>query len=84
MQSIDCHDARETLDALLDQVSKERAPLEVTRPGKGSVIIIDKRDYEGMMETIHLLSSPANAGRLLAAAVDAIPGCHFSHQPLID
>lgn len=29
------------------------------------VVILSKRDYDGMIETLHLLNSPANAARLL-------------------
>lgn len=72
MQTIMFSKAREELAGLLDRVTRDRAPVEIVRRDKPSVVIVDKDEYEGMMETLHLLSSPANAARLMEAvqAVD--------------
>lgn len=59
--------ARAELAGLLDKVNEDAAPVEIVRRDKPSAILIGKEEYEGMMETIHLLSSPANAARLLKA-----------------
>ena len=57
----------------LDQVHSTRTPLLVTRQNAAAAVVIDKEDYDGIMETLHLLRSPANAARLLKsiAAADA-------------
>lgn len=70
MQSINFSKAREELASLLDTVTRDRVPVEITRRDKSSVIMVDKDEYEGMMETLHLLSSPANARHLLDAVAD--------------
>lgn len=70
MQSINFSRAREELASLLDTVTRDRVPVEITRRDKSSVIMVDKDEYEGMMETLHLLSSPANARHLLDAVAD--------------
>jgi antitoxin YefM len=53
----------QTLDAVLDDAE----PVEITRVGHDSVVIVSKREYESLLETAYLLRSPANARRLLAS-----------------
>lgn len=48
----------------MDLVTKSRSPLFVTRQGKEDLVLLSKSDYEGILETFHLLSSPKNAKRL--------------------
>lgn len=55
---------RQKLSGFMDLVTKSRAPLYVTRQGKEDLVLLSKQDYEGMIETFHLMSSPANAKRL--------------------
>jgi antitoxin YefM len=55
---------RADLKNLMDTVCDSRAPLLVTRQNARSVVIVSADEYESLMETIHLLSSPANAVRL--------------------
>ena len=67
-------DFRERLAAYMDQVSDSRAPLHVTRQGGRAVVVISEEEFDGWMETVHLLRSPANARRLLASIVSANAG----------
>lgn len=68
MSHVTSTDFRERMGALLDQVVADRAPLLVTRQGgKAAVIVMSAEEFSGMQETIHLLSSPVNAERLLAS-----------------
>jgi antitoxin YefM len=53
------------------EVCNGRAPLVITRRNARSVVLMSEEDYDGLMETVHLLNSPANAGRLLRAIADA-------------
>jgi len=48
----------------MDRVFDSKAPLFVTRSNGADVVVISKEEYEGMQETLHLLSSPSNAKRL--------------------
>jgi hypothetical protein len=50
---------------------------------KRSVVTISKEEYEGLKETIYLLSNPANAQELLAAIADANAG-KFEEHGLLD
>jgi antitoxin YefM len=67
-------DFRERLAAYMDQVWDSRAPLHVTRQGGRAVVVISEEEFDGWMETLHLLRSPANARRLLASIVSANAG----------
>ncbi|MBB4063305.1 type II toxin-antitoxin system Phd/YefM family antitoxin [Gellertiella hungarica] len=83
MQSVNFSKAREELASLLDTVTRDRVPVEITRRDKSSVIMVDKDEYEGMLETLHLLSSPANARHLLDAVADIAANRNLvSHDPV--
>jgi antitoxin YefM len=62
---------RSNLARYMDEVCDNRVPLVVTRQNARSVVLMSQEDYEGLMETVHLLKSPANAARLLRSINDA-------------
>jgi antitoxin YefM len=55
---------RENLASYLDQVTGDREAIIVKRRGAPDVAIIPADELAGLMETAHLLRSPANARRL--------------------
>jgi antitoxin YefM len=65
---------RNNLASYMDEVCDNRAPLFVTRQNARSVVLMSEDDYEGLMETVHLLKSPVNAARLLRSINDANQG----------
>ena len=73
MSHVSYTELRANLAKYMDDVCDGRAPLHVTRQNARSVVMIAEDEYEGMMETLHLLRSPANAARLLRSmkAADA-------------
>jgi antitoxin YefM len=59
-------DLRQNLARYLDDVVDSHVPLVVTRQGgKGNVVLVSEDEFVGWQETVHLLSSPHNAERLL-------------------
>ena len=64
---------RKNLAKYMEQVSDSRSPLHITRQNARAVVMMPEVEYEGMMETLHLLRSPANAERLMRSikAADA-------------
>jgi len=59
---------RQHMAALFDRVTANREPLLVTRQrGKGNLVVMSEEEFEGWQETVHLLSSPKNAERLMAS-----------------
>ena len=62
------------LDGLIDKVNDDASPIEIVREDKPSAILMSKDEDEGMIETMHLLSTPANAARLAEAQADIEAG----------
>ena len=59
---------RQNMARYFDRVTDDREPLLVTRQGgKGNVVILSEEEFDGWRETVHVLSSPGNAARLLAS-----------------
>ena len=71
---------REHLRERLDQVHQTRTPLLVTRQNAAAAVVIDKEEYDGIMETLHLLRSPVNAARLIASITAAEAGRSVSRD----
>lgn len=67
MKAITYTAAREELAATMDRVCRDREPVVITRKRDQAVVVMALEDYEELEETAHLLRSPKNARRLLAA-----------------
>ena len=63
--------AREQLKSLMDRTVDDREIVVVRRRTGGAVAMIAADELESLMETAHLLRSPANAERLLSALARA-------------
>src|SRR5205085_835449 len=61
---------RGNLASYMGEVCNGRAPLVMTRRNARSVVLMSEEDYDDLMETVHLLNSPANAVRLLRSIAD--------------
>ncbi len=59
--------ARACLATLIDEVTKNREVVIIQRRGSEDVAMIAADELAGILETAHLLRSPVNAERLLAA-----------------
>jgi antitoxin YefM len=59
--------ARENLASILEQVTSDREIAIIKRRGREDVALVSADELSGLLETAHLLRSPANAKRLLAA-----------------
>ena len=64
MKTVSYTDARNQLASLMESASEDREPVTITRNGAAAVVLVDAEEYAAMTETMHLLSSPANARRL--------------------
>ncbi len=58
---------RENLASVLDQVVDQQETVIVRRRGARDVALLPATELAGLIETAHLLRSPRNARRLLAA-----------------
>jgi antitoxin YefM len=59
--------ARANLASLCNEVAETRRPVIIRRRGACDVALIAADELESLSETAHLLRSPKNAQRLLAA-----------------
>jgi antitoxin YefM len=83
MAHVSYTELRANLATYMDAVCDDRAPLVVTRQNARSVVLMSEEDYEGLMETVHLLKSPANAARLMRSIREADEG-KLIERELID
>ncbi len=58
---------RQNLASILDEVVDQQQTVVVRRRGSRDVALIPADELAGLMETAHLLRSPKNARRLMAA-----------------
>ena len=63
--------ARATLAALCEKVSSTREPVIIRRRNAEDVALVSADELESILETAHLMRSPKNAERLLAALTRA-------------
>jgi antitoxin YefM len=57
-------DARANLKAVMDRVAEDRTPVVITRRKAEAVVMVSLADWNATEETLHLLSTPANAEQL--------------------
>ncbi len=74
MSAVTYTEARENLASIWDKTVASREPVVISRRGAESVVMLPLEEWEGLNETAHLLRSPANARRLLAALLRAEQG----------
>jgi antitoxin YefM len=60
-------DAREHLKTYLDFVVQNSETLIITRKNSEDVVMMSRKDYDSMEETLYLLSSPKNRKHLMTA-----------------
>ncbi|MCF6313108.1 MAG: type II toxin-antitoxin system prevent-host-death family antitoxin [Verrucomicrobiales bacterium] len=54
-------EARNGLAEAMRRTVEDRDPITITRNGLGAVVMLAEEEYRAMTETLHLLSTPANA-----------------------
>jgi antitoxin YefM len=64
---INYSDARQNLKGVMDRVVADMTEIVVTRQKGDAVVMVSLEEWNSINETLHLLSSPKNAERLLSA-----------------
>jgi antitoxin YefM len=80
MSHVSYTELRANLAEFMDEVCDSRVPLHVTRQNARTVVMVSEEEYEGLMETVHLLRSPANATRLVQSIQEANNGALTEHE----
>jgi antitoxin YefM len=65
---------RANLKTYCNQAVANREPIRVRRRNDEDVVLVAADEYDSLAETAHLLASPQNAARLLAALARARRG----------
>ena len=83
MRVISFSEARESFKAVLDRVEADADVTLITRRSAQDAVVMSLDTYNSLIETVHLLRSPANAAHLQRSLEQADRGELLSH-PLID
>jgi len=78
MNTMSVSEARANFGRALDQVVEDRVELIISRKA-GDVVLVSRDEYDSLIETLHLLSSPANADALALARQQADEGATVRH-----
>ena len=83
MQVVSFSEARQSFKAVLDRVEADADVTLITRRDASSAVLMSLETYNSLMETMHLLRSPANAAHLQQSLEQADRGELVDHA-LID
>jgi antitoxin YefM len=83
MRIISFSDARNSLRTVIDQVVEDADVTVISRRDAQNAVLMSFDHYSSLMETVHLLSSPANAAHLAKSITQARAG-QAKHRELID
>jgi antitoxin YefM len=83
MRIINFSDARNSLRSVIDQVVEDADVTVISRRDAPDAVIMSFDYYSSLMETVHLLSSPANAAHLAKSIAQSRAG-EAKHHDLID
>lgn len=71
-----------TSSSTTTQSKKKRSPIQIVEGGK-KMVLVDAAEYSSLLETVHVLSTPANVKRLMKGLADYEAGKKLEH-PLCD
>ncbi|ATU95930.1 prevent-host-death family protein (plasmid) [Phyllobacterium zundukense] len=74
MAQVTFTELRNNLATHFDRIEADRVEMVVTRQNHDPMVIIPLSEWEGMKETLYLLSTPANARHLRESIADANAG----------
>jgi len=81
MQTLTYSGLRANLAETMKEICSAHKELLVTTKGnKNNVVILSQEDYEGMKETLYLMSNPANATHLLESVGQLKSGKSKIHE----
>jgi antitoxin YefM len=74
MQRLSVSEARTNLNAVLDRIVADKAPIAITRAKGEGVVMVSESEWVSIKETLYLLQSPSNAKRLLDSVAELDTG----------
>lgn len=67
MRVVNYSEARNSLKAVLDGVAQDHDITIISRRDGADAVVMSLEHYQSVMETMHLMASPANAAKLAKA-----------------
>jgi len=83
MRIINFSEARNRFKSVLDQVVEDADCTVISRRDAEDAVVMSLDHYNGLMETVHLLQSPANAEHL-ARSIEQYRSGDVEEHPLSD
>lgn len=83
MEVITYSKARQNLAQIMKTVNLDHMSYHVTNRSGDDVVVMSKTDFDSLQETMYLLSSPVNAGRLNDSILELNEG-HGQEHDLVD
>ena len=83
MRVVSFSDARNSLKSILDQVVDDADYTVITRRDASDAVVMSLASFNSLMETVHLLKSPANAAHL-ARSIEQYRKGQVKPQDLVD
>jgi antitoxin YefM len=83
MKVVNFSDARNRLKSVLDEVANDRDYTIISRRDADDAVVMSLEQFNSLMETVHLLKSPANAAHLAKSIKQYQSGKTISRE-LID
>ncbi len=62
---------RQNLASVLNGIEDDAEPVAITRSGHEPIVMITQREYDSLLETLHVIGDRANARELFDALDDA-------------
>lgn len=82
MRVVSYSEARNSLKSVLDNVTNDVDVTIISRRDAGDAVVMSLEHYNSLMETLHLMQSPANAAHLAKSLTELRTG-KASKQDLI-
>ncbi len=73
-------EVKRNLLPLIKKVQKLQESIAITRNGKASAVLLSIEEYEGLLETLEILSDPRLVKLLRKSKKEAKVGKFFSHR----
>lgn len=83
MRVVNFSEARNSLKSILDQVVDDADFTVITRRDASDAVVMSLATFNSLMETVHLLKSPANAAHL-ARSIEQYRKGQVKPQDLVD
>jgi len=83
METVTFTDARNNLRSLLDKVVDDADYAIITRRDREDAVVMSLESFNSLLETVHLLKSPANAAHL-ARSIEQYRAGEVRERELVD